>query len=59
MPLILNSVLVSIDRNAVDIRNRPRIPVPDEDPYSIAGTRIFFKVYRTVLHPFFKVIVGD
>jgi len=30
---------VSIDRNAVDIRNRPRIPVPDEDPYSIAGSR--------------------
>ena len=22
-------------RNPVDIRNRPRIPVPDEDPYSI------------------------
>ena len=21
----------------VDIRNRPRIPVPDEDPYSVAG----------------------
>jgi len=24
---------------AMDIRNRPRIPVPDEDPYSIAGSR--------------------
>lgn len=23
---------------AIDIRNRPRIPVPDEDPYSIAGS---------------------
>jgi len=23
----------------MDIRNRPRIPVPDEDPYSIAGSR--------------------
>ncbi|XP_023315957.1 uncharacterized protein LOC106657503 isoform X1 [Trichogramma pretiosum] len=22
----------------VDIKNRPRIPIPDEDPYSIAGT---------------------
>lgn len=21
----------------VDIKNRPRIPIPDEDPYSIAG----------------------
>lgn len=24
-------------RSTVDIRNRPRIPIPDEDPYSIAG----------------------
>ena len=22
----------------MDIRNRPRIPVPDEDPYSVAGS---------------------
>ena len=22
----------------IDIRNRPRIPIPDEDPYSIAGS---------------------
>lgn len=22
---------------AMDIKNRPRIPIPDEDPYSIAG----------------------
>jgi hypothetical protein len=21
----------------IDIRNRPRIPLPDEDPYSVAG----------------------
>lgn len=21
----------------LDIKNRPRIPIPDEDPYSIAG----------------------
>ena len=25
-------------RAAIDIRNRPRIPIPDEDPYSIAGS---------------------
>ena len=25
-------------RTAIDIRNRPRIPIPDEDPYSIAGS---------------------
>ncbi|PNF24214.1 hypothetical protein B7P43_G15850, partial [Cryptotermes secundus] len=24
-------------KRAVDIRNRPRIPIPDEDPYSVAG----------------------
>lgn len=24
----------------LDIRNRPRIPVPDEDPYSIAGNEL-------------------
>lgn len=24
-------------RSTVDIRNRPRIPIPDEDPYSVAG----------------------
>merc|ERR1719516_764842 len=29
---------VKNDRSAVDIRNRPRIPVPDEDPYSVAGS---------------------
>ena len=25
-------------RAAIDIRNRPRIPIPDEDPYSVAGS---------------------
>merc|ERR1712045_566005 len=25
-------------RSAIDIRNRPGIPIPDEDPYSIAGS---------------------
>jgi len=29
---------VKSPRSAIDIRNRPRIPVPDEDPYSIAGS---------------------
>jgi len=29
---------VKNERQAVDIRNRPRIPVPDEDPYSVAGS---------------------
>jgi len=30
---------VKNDRGGMDIRNRPGIPVPDEDPYSIAGSR--------------------
>jgi hypothetical protein len=25
-------------KRAIDIRNRPRIPIPDEDPYSVAGS---------------------
>ncbi|KAF4527900.1 hypothetical protein B566_EDAN011291 [Ephemera danica] len=25
-------------KSRVDIRNRPRIPIPDEDPYSVAGS---------------------
>ncbi|XP_059482966.1 uncharacterized protein LOC132201084 isoform X2 [Neocloeon triangulifer] len=25
-------------RSRLDIRNRPRIPIPDEDPYSVAGS---------------------
>ena len=29
--------VVKNDRGGVDIRNRPRIPIPDEDPYSVAG----------------------
>ncbi|XP_039301260.1 uncharacterized protein LOC111043775 [Nilaparvata lugens] len=33
----LKSKLPPMKRNPVDIRNRPRIPIPDEDPYSIAG----------------------
>lgn len=28
---------VTVKRATVDIRNRPRIPIPDEDPYSVAG----------------------
>lgn len=30
-------ILISVQRHPVDIKNRPRIPIPDEDPYSIAG----------------------
>jgi len=30
---------VKNERGGVDIRNRPRIPIPDEDPYSVAGSR--------------------
>lgn len=26
-----------VQRPIVDIKNRPRIPIPDEDPYSVAG----------------------
>lgn len=29
--------LVLALQRPVDIKNRPRIPIPDEDPYSIAG----------------------
>ena len=28
----------------MDIRNRPRIPVPDEDPYSVAGAEYFHQI---------------
>lgn len=28
---------ISVIQRPVDIKNRPRIPIPDEDPYSIAG----------------------
>lgn len=34
---LLNLILV---HRQFDIRNRPRIPVPDEDPYSHAGNEI-------------------
>ncbi|KAL1123301.1 hypothetical protein AAG570_002387 [Ranatra chinensis] len=34
---MLKSKLPPVKRPAVDIRNRPRIPVPDEDPYSVAN----------------------
>ncbi|KAK6618241.1 hypothetical protein RUM44_002692 [Polyplax serrata] len=33
---MLKSKLPPVHR-ALDIRNRPRIPIPDEDPYSVAG----------------------
>ncbi|KAF3424918.1 hypothetical protein E2986_07009 [Frieseomelitta varia] len=33
---IKKRVLITLQR-PVDIKNRPRIPIPDEDPYSIAG----------------------
>lgn len=29
-------LLITVQR-PVDIKNRPRIPIPDEDPYSVAG----------------------
>lgn len=29
-----------VKRSTVDIKNRPRIPIPDEDPYSIAGANM-------------------
>lgn len=35
-PLLEISFLSTVQR-PVDIKNRPRIPIPDEDPYSIAG----------------------
>ena len=33
----LCSYFLSVQRPIVDIKNRPRIPIPDEDPYSVAG----------------------
>jgi len=30
-------LLVLALQRPVDIKNRPRIPIPDEDPYSVAG----------------------
>lgn len=29
--------MYAVQRPLVDIKNRPRIPIPDEDPYSVAG----------------------
>ncbi len=37
--LFCHLFVVKNERGGVDIRNRPRIPIPDEDPYSVAGTR--------------------
>ncbi|KAH8300223.1 hypothetical protein KR044_011849 [Drosophila immigrans] len=34
---MLKSKLPPVQRPIVDIKNRPRIPIPDEDPYSVAG----------------------
>lgn len=34
---MLKSKLPPVQRPVVDIKNRPRIPIPDEDPYSVAG----------------------
>jgi hypothetical protein len=35
---------VKNERGGVDIRNRPRIPIPDEDPYSVAGTSLYIQL---------------
>lgn len=35
--LFLNFCFFITVQRPLDIKNRPRIPVPDEDPYSIAG----------------------
>jgi len=34
------SVVYAVKRSTVDIKNRPRIPIPDEDPYSVAGANM-------------------
>jgi len=39
IPPVKTYVSAKTDRMGMDIRTRPRIPVPDEDPYSIAGSR--------------------
>merc|ERR550534_3122440 len=38
MPPVKNPSSQSQRPAHIDIRNRPRIPIPDEDPYSIAGS---------------------
>lgn len=37
MKPLLEIWFLSTVQRPVDIKNRPRIPIPDEDPYSIAG----------------------
>ena len=55
---------VKNDRS-VDIRNRPRIPVPDEDPYSVAGNKMvtFFMVnhelYEIKLDNFLTISINN
>lgn len=34
--IVLSSIAVNIQR-ASNVKSRPRLPIPDEDPYSIAG----------------------
>ncbi|XP_055375685.1 uncharacterized protein LOC129608298 [Condylostylus longicornis] len=34
---MLKTKLPTVQRPFLDIKNRPKIPIPDEDPYSIAG----------------------
>lgn len=36
----MHIVVYAVKRSTVDIKNRPRIPIPDEDPYSIAGANM-------------------
>lgn len=36
--ILMNCLLSSTVQRPVDIKNRPRIPVPDEDPYSEANS---------------------
>ena len=35
---MLKSKMPPVSNKRNDIRNRPRIPIPDEDPYSVAGS---------------------
>lgn len=38
--VVVRIVVYAVKRSTVDIKNRPRIPIPDEDPYSIAGANM-------------------
>lgn len=38
--VVVRIVVYAVKRTTVDIKNRPRIPIPDEDPYSIAGANM-------------------